>query len=203
MGCDIHGYIECRVWWRQNTWRAAMDFDLIEGGRHYDAFGLLFGVRNYAGFRPVAANRGMPEDASEPARAEFEGWGVDAHSATWIGWDEIAQLDWSEPADEPDSRIHEFKRGPGGEWEPVGKAAWSARFAEVLGKSDRPALDYGESWPEGTEWIDGDTMFRVVRLTRREVIPEGGSWQPTWDVMAALAAVHGAANVRLVVWFDN
>ncbi|MEU8897493.1 hypothetical protein [Nocardia sp. NPDC048505] len=201
MGCDIHGYIECRVWWRRDSWQAAMDFDLIEGGRDYDAFGLLFGVRNHAGFRPIAAHRGLPKDASQTVRDAYAEDGF--HSGTWIGWEEIARIDWSVPAEEPDARIHEFRRGPDGRWAEAGKAVWSARFAELAGKSDRPEFGYGESWPEGTEWVDGDTMFRVVRLTRGDVIAQGGSWQPTWDVMAALAAVHGADKVRLVVWFDN
>ncbi|MFC9895632.1 hypothetical protein ACFVMC_18260 [Nocardia sp. NPDC127579] len=203
MGCDIHGYIECRSRWENGRWSAAMDFDLIGGLRHYDAFGLLFGIRNYGGFEPLAPNRGLPEDIAAVTRAEHTQWGAAAHSPTWIGWDEITGIDWDRRAEEPDSRIHEFRRGTDGEWVRAGKAAWSAAFAELAGKSGPPALGYDETWPEGTEWVDGDRMFRVVRMTRREVIDAHPQWQRTWTVMSTLAEVHGAQHVRLVVWFDN
>jgi len=40
-----------------------MDLDLICMTRDCDAFGCLFGVMNFAGFRPVAVGRGLPADA--------------------------------------------------------------------------------------------------------------------------------------------
>lgn len=84
----------------------------------------------------------------------------------------------------------------------------SARFAAAAGLPVDPATGasdgYGrETWPEGTEWRDGDRRYRVERMTRRDAVPQEGEWKPVWSVMEALAAVHGDENVRLTVWFDN
>ncbi|WP_327134715.1 hypothetical protein OG311_33190 [Streptomyces sp. NBC_01343] len=50
-------------------------------------------------------------------------------------------------------------------------------------------------------WPDGDRLFRIGRLTRRQAV-EATDWGPVRDVMRTLAGVHGDEGVRLVVWFD-
>lgn len=208
MGTDIHGFVECAHELGDEPWVAAIDIDLLYGGRDYDAFGCLFGVRNYAGFRPPAERRGLPDDVSSGVRGEFAGWAGDGHSPTWISWAELKRIDWSEPAERVDARIHEYRRTRDG-WVMTGKCAWSGRVAEVIGLSMRREpgrlVTYrSHDWPEGTEWPDGDDLrYRVGRMTRREAVPIDGEWQPLWTVMEALAALHGDENVRLTVWFDN
>lgn len=59
-----------------------------------------------------------------------------------------------------------------------------------------------EHFPEGSQWIDGDQMFRVERIRRRDVVPDE-EWGPVWTVMRTLAELHGDDEVRLVVWFDD
>ncbi|CAM5516474.1 hypothetical protein [Streptomyces aurantiogriseus] len=192
MGADVHGFVECRATHRvldpedAGGWAAAIDLDLLYAGRSYDAFGCLFGVRNHAGFRPLAADRGLPDDVSAEARHAHDAWGRDAHSASWIGWAELSRVDWDEPAERVDERVHEYRRGADGGWILRGKASKRLR--------DRPAE---------TEWTEGDTLFRVTRTTRRDAVPQDGDWAPVWAVMRTLAAVHGEEHVRLVVWFDN
>ena len=45
---------------------------------------------------------------------------------------------------------------------------------------------------------------RVFRYpTRADAVAPNGPWQPGWSVMETLAALHGPANVRMVVWFDR
>ncbi|MFE0459236.1 hypothetical protein ACFW1A_08225 [Kitasatospora sp. NPDC058965] len=200
MGTDISGFVEYRAGGGERPWRPAIGLGALYAERDYDAFGCLFGVRNYAGFRPLAGYRGLPADVSEPVRAEYaeaERYGG-ILGASWIGWAELGATDWSEPAESVDSRIHEYRRTAEG-LVPVGKSAWSARFAELVG------LDLGESadWPEGSEWHDGDLVYRAERLTRRDAVPADGAWQPVWLVLEALARVHGEQNARLVVWFDS
>ncbi|MEW2178530.1 hypothetical protein AB0890_19640 [Streptomyces sp. NPDC005406] len=209
MGADIHGFIECRSRWAgpRDTWSAAVDLNLVYLGRDYDAFGCLFGVRNYAGFAPLAAERGLPELISDAARADFDEWASDAHSPSWIGWSEVKRVDWDEPAETVDRRIHEYEE-VNGTWVLVGKAGWSARFARAAGLPAGPSTagddPYGRrDWPEGAEWRDGDRLYRLERMTRREAVPPEGEWKPVWSVMEALGAVHGDENVRLTVWFDN
>ncbi|WP_326671110.1 hypothetical protein [Streptomyces sp. NBC_01257] len=209
MGADIHGFVECRTRWADpaDAWTAAVDLDLLYMGQDYDAFGCLFGVRNHAGFAPLAADRGLPGQISGAARAELDDWGADAHSLSWISWGEVKRVDWDEPAETTDRRVHAYEVVDGA-WTLVSKAVWSARFARVAGLPADPVTDASEGdgredWPEGTEWRDGDRLYRVERMTRREAVRPDGEWKPVWSVMEALAAVHGDENVRLTVWFDN
>ncbi|MFF1921758.1 hypothetical protein ACFVW8_14430 [Streptomyces sp. NPDC058221] len=209
MGADIHGFVECRSRWTdpEDVWSGAVDLELLYLGRDYDAFGCLFGVRNHAGFAPLAAERGLPELLSDAARTEFEAWDDTAHSPSWIGWDELKSVDWDEPAETTDRRIHEYE-AVDGSWVLVSKAVWSARFAAAARLPVDPAAGvaggYGEeTWPEGTEWRDAERLYRVERMLRRDAVPAEGEWKPVWSVMEALAAVHGDENVRLTVWFDN
>ncbi|WP_351226092.1 hypothetical protein [Streptomyces sp. NPDC002133] len=206
MGTDISGFVECRAWHlhkEDEDWRAAIDLFFLNTTRNYDAFGCLFGVRNYANFRPLAADRGLPAGASETVRAELERlaqwYGPDqAYGTTWITWAEIKEVDWDEPAEKADSRLHEYRQTPDG-LRLTGKAAWSPRFAQAVGL--QPGED--REWPEGTEWLIGDTLYRSEKIRRRDAVPATGEWKSVWTVMEALAAQHGDDNVRLVVWFDN
>ncbi|WP_406500059.1 hypothetical protein OG936_36625 [Streptomyces sp. NBC_00846] len=63
--------------------------------------------------------------------------------------------------------------------------------------------DEAQEWPEGSEWLIGDALYRSEKLRRRDAVPETGEWKPVWMVMEALASQHGDDNVRLVVWFGN
>lgn len=205
MGTDISGFIECREprWGRAEpgAWRATVDLDLLYDDRDYDAFGCLFGVRNYASFRPLAAGRGLPDDLSDTVRQEVEGWGY--HDATWISWAEVAAVDWDEPATGPDQRMHEYRRRPDGALEYVGKSQWSRRLAEVAGISMGDALADRVRLTEGQEFTDGDTVFRAESLLRRHAAPPDGAWRPVWKIMETLADRAGPDGVRLVVWFDS
>ncbi|MFJ8007365.1 hypothetical protein [Streptomyces fagopyri] len=209
MGTDISGFVECRAWHlneedEDSVWRAAIDLFFLNITRNYDAFGCLFGVRNYANFPPLAADRGLPADASETVRVELDQlaeWPDQAYGTTWITWTEIKEVDWGEPTASADSRLHQYRRTPDG-LRLTGKFAWSSRFAQTVGL---PAQVPGEvqEWPEGSEWLIGDTLYRSEKLRRRDAVPETGEWKPVWTVMEALASQHGDDNVRLVVWFGN
>ncbi|GAB7109400.1 hypothetical protein JCM4814A_77140 [Streptomyces phaeofaciens JCM 4814] len=191
MGTDINGVVECRptsglLDARHVRWGAAVDLRFLLDQRDYDAFGCLFGVRNHAGFRPLAAGRGLPDDVSAETRRIREERVSGAHDTTWIGWPELARVDWDEPAAEVDGRVHEYAPAPDGGWTRVGKRL-------------RP----GHGRPEGDAWTEHGRLFRVARLTRRDAVPEDGDWAPVWTVMRTLAELHGGENVRLVVWFDS
>ncbi|MFZ3468569.1 hypothetical protein ACODT3_34335 [Streptomyces sp. 4.24] len=207
MGTDIHGFVECVVE-DDEPWVAAVDIELLHHGRSYDAFGCLFGMRNFAGFRPLAEDRGLPKDVSDVVRAQFADWGVDGHSPTWISWAELKRVDWSEPAERVDARIHEYRRTDAG-WVMTGKTGWDPRIAEVAGLStvrDPGRLFRYEAHdlPEGTEWPDGDDrLYRIGRITRRDAVAPDGEWKPLWTVMETLAGLYGDERVRLTVWFDN
>lgn len=203
MGLDISGYIECRVrCWQSGGpptwWVPAMPLDLLYDNRDYDAFGCLFGVRNYTGFDPIAPYRGLPEDVSEQVREAAESSSI----RSWIGWDEIQAIDWDERAPQPDTRLHEYLRQPDGTLRYVGKSAWSSSMERATGVGLEQAMSDGRpAWPEGTEWTDGDRVLRVETLRRRDAVPPD-QWDGVWLVMGVLADRHGEECVRLVVWFD-
>ena len=83
-------------------------------------------------------------------------------------------------------------------WSQTAAPARIARKSTTGTRADEP-----RTWPEGSEWLIDDVLYRSEVVTRREAVPEHGEWKPVWDVMAALAPVHGDENVRLIVWFDN
>jgi hypothetical protein len=205
MGTDVSGFIECRApalgLGAPRPWQAAIDLDLLYDARSYDAFGCLFGVRNYALFRPLAAGRGLPDDLSATVREVAGRW--ERHDATWISWAEVAAVDWDEPAEGVDQRLHEYRRQPDGGLKFVGKSLWGPRLTEVTGASREEVMAGRVRWEEGQEFVLGDVVFRAEVLRRRDVVPPDGDWKYVWRVMETLAERAGPEDVRLVVWFDS
>ncbi|MFF8378232.1 hypothetical protein ACF07V_19145 [Streptomyces sp. NPDC015661] len=205
MGTDISGYIECKRDYRvdfdetDSLWHPAMDLDHLYDRRDYSAFGCLFGVRD-SSFEPLAADRGLPDDVSNRVAQLVEELG--GRSPSWISWAELEGADWDKAAEDVDPYVHEYiRQASGDDWRFHARGNHDGRFAQVSGLEGREALCPGQHCAEGTEWSDGDRLFRVERLTRRQAVPEA-HWSPIWTVMRTLAARHGAEYVRLVVWFD-
>lgn len=106
MGCDIHGWVECKSQYLTHHWYGVVDIEpLIH--RDYAAFGLLFGVRDHD-YPPVAQHRGLPEHASTRSREESAS--DDYHSHSWISYQEmkdaplfstLEQYVWWKEADRP------------------------------------------------------------------------------------------------------
>lgn len=89
MGCDIHATIEQRLGEKSNYWfNAARN---IEIDRCYELFGYLAGVRDET-VQPIIQVRGLPDDISHEAKAEYEEMSVDAHTMSWILFSEIKKL---------------------------------------------------------------------------------------------------------------
>lgn len=127
MGCDVHAFAEVRhpaagpdgsdVWEKVGDLFDCHPHDrawLVEEGRplvtdvpfdsrSYRLFGWLAGVRWDPPGDPVAPHRGVPDDASPEVLAEYEAWGPDVHSATWVGLWEITDeaLDAPDPHGDP------------------------------------------------------------------------------------------------------
>lgn len=197
MGTDIAGGVEIRPRGRGSPWLLA-DVSLDALPRHYDAFGLLFGVRNFAGFEPVAPGRGLPEDASP----ELLGLQLadSEHGHTWVSWTELAHIDWSAQAPRVDDRIHEYKLTSDGP-RLIGKASHHGHaWRGVAGERADPK---GSAYPEGTEWRAGDRLWRVERLSHGDVLRADPELRALLDTMRDLAEWHGGDNVRLLVWFDS
>lgn len=85
MGCDIHLHAEikvCGVWHHYSKPQIT---------RHYILFERMAGVRGDVE-NAIAAPRGVPDDATFTTRYDFDHYGSDAHSASWLGAEEISML---------------------------------------------------------------------------------------------------------------
>lgn len=124
MGCDIHLFAEKKVngkWVTIDKWSENPDFGQDEwepkmtiirewgdnprddrfytGGRNYNLFCALAGVRDYmfSGNPPmVSPPKGFPADTCEEIKAEYERWGSDAHTPSWLTLREIWGFKWQE-----------------------------------------------------------------------------------------------------------
>ncbi|TYC76333.1 hypothetical protein EH183_01495 [Streptomyces sp. CB01881] len=130
----------------------------------------------------------------------FTAWEA-ADGVTWITWAELKAVDWNEPAERPDGRLHQYRQTADG-LRLTGKAGWCPRFAQAVGLPES-AMGQPQEWPEGSEWLIDGILYRAETMRRREAVTEDGEWKPVWTVMEALASTHGDDNVRLVVWFDS
>ncbi len=195
MGADIHWIIERRH--RNGTWHAVatkshslhrlfretgFNFGAWEqrpedaklGARNYDLFSLLSDVRSENTVENPIMNSELPDDLSEMARLEIDGYGVDGHSHGWAGGGMVLGF--------TRSRDENLKR--------FGKT-----FREVLlsGVADLilPRNFYDEA---SRDWIYPDidetepAHDRLLRIRDSEnLLP----WEDDHD------------NLRLIVFYDN
>ena len=117
--------------------------------------------------------------------------------ASWLRWDEIEAVDWDEPANACDERIHCYMKRDDGTLELRGKQLGEpcGPHEQVVNLSDGHTIRLKEN--EQAE-IDGWVYWRRT-LRRRDAIDE--AWAALFDMMRYFAEEKGARNVRLVVWF--
>lgn len=143
MGCDIHSFVEKRNA-ETGQWEKMRDlFPLSEwerdylkkelgdspfNDRNYGTFGFLCGVRNYSHVPALSAPRGLPEDASQAVAAEYADWGTDAHSASWLSVDELANFNYDDTFE--DRRV--MRNGNGAALAGIGEGKLMT-FREFLG----------------------------------------------------------------------
>jgi hypothetical protein len=93
MGCDIHFFAEVKI---DGTWYCHGHPSI---DRCYDLFYKMAGVRSSddAEKAPIALPKGLPKDLSVVVQKYWEQEKLDAHSASWLGAEEIAILEkWLE-----------------------------------------------------------------------------------------------------------
>lgn len=59
----------------------------IYDGRDYELFGILAGVRGHS--TPISYPKGLPFDVTDEVKRLHDSWGEDAHSASWLTFDDI------------------------------------------------------------------------------------------------------------------
>lgn len=112
MGCDIHPHIEIK---RGKKWvcleskrdtRHDEREEPMEGlsSRNYTLFGVLAGVRD-SRVKQIIPRRGVPEDASDKVKKEYEDERGDAHSASWILLKELLDFNWDKRAGRIEMRM--------------------------------------------------------------------------------------------------
>lgn len=102
MGCDIHGLVERRINKKWVTWITIGHVTLSSYDRRENELDSAFPAalsRNYVRFAALAgvrgdgpAPKGVPEDASESARAIISGYGRDGHSHSHLLLAEAARI---------------------------------------------------------------------------------------------------------------
>lgn len=194
MGTDMDGGVEVRP--RGGVWRLhpIEPWTLTED---YDVMGMLFGIRNYAGFSPIAHSRGLPDDISAELASELSSSA--AHDPTSVTYQELANVDWSAAADSTDQRIYHYINVDG-EYVLFAKSIEGLYWQSIAGKD---AVPDGSKYPEGTEWRTADHLWRVQRMTRQDVLDQNQPLRHVLAQMKDLAETYGGDNVRLVVWFDS
>ncbi|MHB9858399.1 hypothetical protein [Streptomyces sp. YIM S03343] len=207
MGTDIYGGIEFRHPYAGTDdysgepWVTAMDLWPLYDETDYTAFGLLFGVRNYVGFPPLAPGRGLPDDLSSGMRSQLGSWVErgEMDGASWVSWGELASLD---PATGPEhfvGRVTWYQKSlPSTLHRQAVSHRWSSDFLSVVGE---PPLDFRNA-SERVEWTTGDLVCVYEPLTAGAVLGAETHWQHVFAVMKALAGRFGDDGVRLVVAFD-
>ncbi|WP_406287986.1 hypothetical protein [Embleya sp. NBC_00896] len=141
MGTDIHGFVECRTWRPGRAvgeveWCAAIDLSLLGLNREYEVFDCLFGVRASGHWRPVAADRGLPSDASTTTRAELADRCDVAFGSTWLDWPEVTAIDWDEPALPRATHIARYRQLPDQSRKLVHRSVWPRGFARAQSLSN-------------------------------------------------------------------
>lgn len=184
-------------------------------GNSYDLFGCLFGVRNYAQFRPIAPFRGLPTDVSQRVRHELEQRELDptdlydeaevgAYGYSWISWAEIKAIDWNEAGEAADTRLHRYRRAEDGSPLHEGQQRWWPEFARRITPDDTWGLEATfnpKVWPVGQEWEIEGALYRAEKTQRMVCLD--WSVRRLFAVLAALAEFHGDEGVRMVVWFAD
>lgn len=208
VGTDIYGGIEYRHpgagsdWYDGDTWLTAISLWPLYDETDYVAFACLFGARNYAGYAPIAANRGLPADISAGLRADLAGHVAagEMDCASWVNWAELAALDPSAVPERfvgrltwtttPPASAHHYQRMVGAEW-PV----------EVCETVGAPPADW-EPGMTRMQWETEELKIRYESLAVGAVLGPGTQWPHVFAVMSALAGRFGDEGVRLVVAFD-
>lgn len=102
MGCDIHLHIEYRI---NGKWEHYASPNV---GRWYDLFSIMAGVRGE--YTPIVEPRGFPSDATMFTRWDYERWGLDAHTASYLQNREIVQLkEWLKKQEKVDNTWYDLE----------------------------------------------------------------------------------------------
>ena len=85
MATDIWIHVEYKSR-KTGKWTYAYE---VDGDRNYNLFSILAGTRGDC--LPLYNPRGLPSDISDMAKKEYEDWGADAHTPSWLTTQEFKE----------------------------------------------------------------------------------------------------------------
>jgi hypothetical protein len=178
MGVDIYGWIEIQEY---SAWHAVVDIGIL-GHRNYTIFGALFGVRCDL-FPAIAADRGIPPEASFSVSQSLRESADGMHGQTWVLWSEIIAAS----AEELGNGLLLHDR-------PLDSAA--GNYQERIVTIPYDAQLVGQCWQEAGH------RYWAVQPKRGEIMNDDPAWKTIFKISAALADCFGSDKVRWVVWFE-
>lgn len=187
--------------------------------RNYTVFAVLADVRNEQPpyyIEPIAETRDLPDDASSEVRSDYEGWGADAHSASWLTLDEVFAYNWALTfRDHGWVNLANFR-----EWKENGKpSSWSGMVAGgAIQHLDNAEMEkkLAEALEKGADLSTAHPLGMVTDPEWNKYYTEV-SWESTREeyVRPFLMKMRdleryclekyqtGPDKVRVVFWFDN
>ena len=128
MGCDIHLFAEAKsnqsflekvIFWEKPKWQSIEKWEIdpdydefrmtipykkefYNGGRNYNLFCALCGVRSYQfNGNPafITLPRGIPDDSCQEIKDYVASWGSDGHSHNYNTLKELKEFNWSDYGD--------------------------------------------------------------------------------------------------------
>jgi len=208
IGCDEHAFLE--VCSKKGKWR--MD-GYVNIGRCYVSYSLLADVRNYYGLKPMDQPRGLPDDVTERLRKDFDSWGSDAHSATYLYLDELLDFNYSKVKSKTTYKLNmiQYKRYING--------ASLAVVGEEANRNYR-MINYLEEAPNVVSEGDMKDLLEcpknnllkeikpntyITQVTSIEILKED-EFNSITDAVELIKKEHPKTdpkNMRIVMWFDN
>ena len=85
MATDIWIHVEYKSR-KTGKWTYAYE---VDGDRNYNLFSVFAGTRGEC--LPLYDPRGLPSDISDKTKKEYEDWGVDAHTPSWLTTQEFKE----------------------------------------------------------------------------------------------------------------
>jgi hypothetical protein len=204
MGTDIHLHVEKKV---KGKWVPAQGLLKDEDGdpylplpdelyseRNYLLFGFLAGVR----FEEVQhfAVKGFPTDASPEITKIFEKWGPDAHTPSYLTFEELNSVDWDNYTIKCFGYVAE-------EYQEI----FERELAKPIHKRNYLLIEALNYYPDDIngkhcEW---DAPIRYAfREFYEKVVEDLFLYLPYWDYEEDEDGEDfDPSNVRIVFWFDN
>ncbi|WP_148596258.1 hypothetical protein [Aquisphaera giovannonii] len=189
-------------------------------GRNYSLFAILADVRNGRGFAgidtgngfvPIDDPRGLPDDVSEPVKADSDRWDGDGHSHSWFTVAELLAYDWTQTTKHRGyvsaAEYYEWnrwRRGRGESPESYSGDIFGAQIEKVSEEEMRRRI---ETVTGGDWYRQEDKVHELLSNVHCRVEweqPYYKSVRSFWsDTIPQLLRLGKPEEVRIVFWFDN